>query len=166
MDNGIDRVSVISKSNKIEILKSLGIYKDIQNKKIKCSICDRVISVYTLDRILIGSNSVDFACSLCEFNDDVVIRFNELADKWQEQTCFHSNVDKITSNENYQEIIKMGMDAVPLILDRMRIDGNGLWSCALIKIIGKSPLKWHHKNKGNIKAICDSWIAWGERNGY
>ena len=88
--------------------------------------------------------------------------FDKLADKWERETIFLSNSSKSAEHPAYQEIIKMGQPAVPLILERMQTSG-GHWFEALREITGASPVD--PKDRGSIVAMQASWLDWGRRNG-
>ncbi len=90
-------------------------------------------------------------------------RFEELADRWQEETFFLSRSDRAIAHTAYQEIINLGQPMVPLILERMRSQG-GHWFEALEQITGADPVS--PADYGNIAAMQNSWLQWGERNGY
>ena len=90
-------------------------------------------------------------------------RFEELADKWEEETFFLSNSDRINAHPALQEIISMGQPMVPLILERMRVE-KGHWFEALQQITGEDPVS--PADYGKIAAMQNSWLKWGERNGY
>ena len=53
-------------------------------------------------------------------------RFQELADRWQEETVFLSNSGRKNAHPAHQEIISMGEPVVPLILERMRSRGGAI----------------------------------------
>ena len=57
----------------------------------------------------------------------------------------------------------MGQPAVPLILERMRAE-RGHWFEALEQITGEDPVS--PADYGNIAVMQNSWLQWGERNGY
>lgn len=78
--------------------------------------------------------------------------------KWQAATQFESSPIRILENAAYQEIIKMGWEVVPLILDDMKLNG-GLWFEALVKITGECPIPVEHA--GNIDAMRGDWLKWG-----
>ena len=90
-------------------------------------------------------------------------RFNELADRWEEETLFLSFSDQAAAHPAHQEIVSMGARAVPLILERMRSQG-GLWFHALRDLTGANPVA--HEDRGKTDAMQTSWLQWGERNGY
>ena len=90
-------------------------------------------------------------------------RFEELADKWEEETFFLSNSDRVNAHPALQEIISMGQPMVPLILERMRVE-KGHWFEALQQITGEDPVS--PADYGNIAAMQNSWLEWGEDHGY
>ena len=89
-------------------------------------------------------------------------RFNKLADQWEIETVLHSNSTMKINHPAHREIISMGEPVVPLILERMRETGRH-WDHALKDITGANPVKW--SEWGNIAAIQESWLEWGEANG-
>ena len=90
-------------------------------------------------------------------------RFEALAERWEEETFFLSNSERINAHPALQEIISMGQPVVPLILESMRSQG-GHWFEALQQITGADPVS--PADYGNIAAMQNSWLQWGERNGY
>ena len=90
-------------------------------------------------------------------------RFQELADRWQEETVFLSNSGRKNAHPAHQEIVSMGEPVVPLILERMRSRG-GHWFEALQQITGARPVP--PESRGQIKEMTQAWLDWGERNGY
>ena len=90
-------------------------------------------------------------------------RFRELADQWEEETFFLSRSDHAIAHPVHQEIINLGQPVVPLILERMRSQG-GHWFEALQQITGEDPVS--PADYGNIAAMQNSWLQWGEDLGY
>ena len=90
-------------------------------------------------------------------------RFLELADRWQEETIFLSNSERKNAHPALQEIISLGQPVLPLILERMRSQG-GHWFEALQQITGSDPVS--PADYGNIAAIQNAWLQWGEDHGY
>ena len=90
-------------------------------------------------------------------------RFQELADRWQEETVFLSNSARKNAHPALREIISLGQPVVPLILERMRSQG-GHWFEALQQITGARPVP--PESRGRIKKMTQAWLDWGERNGY
>ncbi|MCY4174535.1 MAG: DEAD/DEAH box helicase family protein [Cyanobacteria bacterium MAG CAR3_bin_5] len=89
--------------------------------------------------------------------------FQELADRWEAETALLSNLERSAQHPAHQEIVTMGKAAVPLILERIRSQG-GLWFHALSAITGANPVA--PDDHGNVAAMQESWLKWGERNGY
>ena len=90
-------------------------------------------------------------------------RFEELADQWEEETFFLSRSDRAIAHPVHQEIVNLGRPVVPLILERMRSQG-GHWFEALQQITGEDPIS--PADYGNIAAMQNSWLQWGEDHGY
>ena len=89
-------------------------------------------------------------------------RFNQLADQWERETALLSRMDRAIKHPAYQEIISMGEQAAPLILERMR-ETEGHWFAALRAITGANPVK--RSDRGKIAVMQASWLEWGEANG-
>ena len=104
-----------------------------------------------------------------EYGDEVDIeptdreRFQELADQWEEETFFLSRSDRAIAHPAHQDIINLGQPVVPLILERMRSQG-GHWFEALQQITGEDPVS--PADYGNIAAMQNSWLQWGEDHGH
>ena len=90
-------------------------------------------------------------------------RFMELADQWEIETVFLSSSGQASKHPAYQEIIGMGKQAVPWILERMQAQG-GHWFIALHTITGANPVK--PADRGKVAVMQASWLEWGEANGY
>ena len=90
-------------------------------------------------------------------------RFRKLADQWEDETMYLSNPHQMARHPAYQEILGMGIAAVPLILDRMK-DRGGHWFSTLRAITAADPVP--PQDRGNVPAMTLAWLAWGERNGY
>ena len=90
-------------------------------------------------------------------------RFQELADRWEKDTIFLSFSSQAAEHPAHQEIVSMGARAVPLILERMRLQG-GHWFHTLHEITNANPVQ--PSDRGRVEAMTASWLEWGERNGY
>ena len=90
-------------------------------------------------------------------------RFTELADQWETETVFLSNLTRAAAHPAHKEIVRMGETAVPLIMERMRKKG-GHWFIALREITGANPIPY--AKRGNVPAMQEAWLNWGEANGY
>ena len=90
-------------------------------------------------------------------------KFRQLADQWEDETMYLSNPYQIAQHPAYQEILGMGIGAVPEILKRLD-DGRGHWFSALREITAADPVS--PQDRGNIPAMTATWLEWGRRNGY
>ena len=90
-------------------------------------------------------------------------RFLELADQWESEAILLSSTNQAIKHPVYQTIVSMGEPAVPLILQRMQSRG-GRWFTALRDVTGVNPVK--PADRGNVPAMQEAWLKWGERNGY
>jgi hypothetical protein len=93
-------------------------------------------------------------------------RFQALVVQWKEETQYHSSLHIITEHPAYQEIIGMGVEALPLILKELERE-NDHWFWALTQIantIGEQdPVK--KEDWGYLEKMRDTWLQWGrERN--
>lgn len=95
--------------------------------------------------------------------DEMESRFNELVDRWQNETGMLSSVARKTAHPAYLEIIDMGRPAIPLILEEL-IQRPNHWSVALRAITGENPVS--PDDAGYIQHVANAWIQWGTERGY
>lgn len=94
---------------------------------------------------------------------DYVDLFYSSIQKWKSETYFMSSIDEILDHPSILSIAKLGAPMISLILNEIRRDPSVL--CFVLEdIVGYSP--YNEEDIGNIKALCDAWVAWGERNDY
>ena len=89
--------------------------------------------------------------------------FQQLADRWEEDTLYLSNPRQIVQHPAHQEILGMGTTAVPLILERLKDRGRH-WFSTLRAITAADPVP--AQDRGNVSAMTEAWLDWGKRNGY
>jgi hypothetical protein len=89
-------------------------------------------------------------------------RFIQLSTKWRQETGHSSSIEDMTSNPSYQEIINLGWDVVPLLLDDLQRN-NGFWFPALYDITKIRP--FDTSDAGNSRRMTKAWIKWGVRKG-
>jgi hypothetical protein len=89
-------------------------------------------------------------------------RFAELANEWKRNTAFSSSLSEIVLDPAYQQIIGLGIAAVPYILSDLS-KGPNHWYWALAAITQENPAA--NAPAGDIEAICDAWLRWGRRRG-
>lgn len=90
-------------------------------------------------------------------------KFDILSATWKYDNNIVSSMSKIALNSAYQEIIGMGKEALPLILEEIR-ENPGQWFWALAAISGENPVK--SENRGDIKSMTSDWLNWGKKKGY
>lgn len=91
------------------------------------------------------------------------IRFSNLEKEWKESTPMLSSVTEIVMHPSYQQIIGMGVTAIPLIFLSMRRELDH-WFWALSAITGENPVDIKHR--GKIKEMTNAWLDWGLKNLY
>ncbi len=86
------------------------------------------------------------------------VAFNELYDKWLNETMFCSSAIEIIENEHFQRIVKMKENAVPFILEKIRIKPSIIvWALYLI-------FEMEDKNGLSIEEASKSWLEIGREN--
>ena len=90
-------------------------------------------------------------------------RFDALAAQWQRETGHHSSPSAIAEHPAYQEILRMGEAAIPMIL-RDLAKTRKQWFRALHQLTGASPVPY--EDRGRIEAMTAAWLEWGRRSGY
>lgn len=94
---------------------------------------------------------------------DYVSKFYSLLSKWRSETYFVSSPSKLQEHQSFKEILELGEKVIPLILLEMK-EKPSLIMMALAKISGVVP--YDPSEKGDLKAMTDAWLAWGQRQGY
>ncbi len=88
-------------------------------------------------------------------------QFNELANKWREETgLFSTSFHKI--NDSYLEVISLGKEVVPFLLRDLQNIGGANWHTALKIITKENPISEQDLN--STKKIKEGWTAWGRKN--
>jgi hypothetical protein len=112
--------------------------------------------------VILGDGSSNLSSSTISEGINQVIQqksFDILADVWQEDTDYLSNVTAICEHPIYRAIIRMGWDVVPNIINRMYRD-HGHWFRALTEITGENPLV--DEEAGDIAKMTQRWVDWWE----
>lgn len=89
-----------------------------------------------------------------EDNNRTETKFETLKNNWLEETRFSSSTTDIVENKNYQQIIKMKLDALPYIFADLKKNPNH-WNFALKQITDNDPAA---DCKGNIKEEQQKWL--------
>lgn len=86
--------------------------------------------------------------------------FRHFAGRWSSEISHISSSTRAIANPNYQAIIKLGWDVVPLMLRDLH-DGQGYWYPALAAITGIRP--FDRKDAGNTRRMTEAWLNWGRK---
>ncbi|WP_230968274.1 hypothetical protein [Nostoc sp. WHI] len=89
--------------------------------------------------------------------------FIKLGLQWRSETKHMSLMSDIILHTAYQQIIGMGTDAVPLILEELSREPEH-WFWALRSITGANPIK--PEDRGRLKKMAEAWLDWGRQHGY
>ncbi|MBN4005478.1 MAG: hypothetical protein HWQ58_28340 [Nostoc sp. LPT] len=89
--------------------------------------------------------------------------FIKLANQWRSETKHLSLMSDMILHTAYQQIIGMGTDAVPLILEELSREPEH-WFWALRSITGANPIK--PEDRGRLKKMAEAWLDWGRQHGY
>jgi hypothetical protein len=90
-------------------------------------------------------------------------KFNRLVKEWKEKRPHSSSVEQLSMHWAYQQIIGLGLDAVPLLLRELETT-PGQWFWALRSITGENPVANEHR--GDLRKMADDWFVWARRNGF
>lgn len=90
-------------------------------------------------------------------------QFNELAERWKSETAVYAASWQIKAHPAFRELIAMGMDAVPLLLNRLSRPCIQ-WFMALCAITDEDPSPAGHA--GIMDRMAGDWLQWGKRKGY
>lgn len=98
-----------------------------------------------------------------EFLDnDKLTKFNILAEQVENKWGMMSGRHDIMSDPNYQEIVHMGKNIIPLLLKKL--EKSGMWLEALSSITGGINIPESHRGKINL--IKQDWKNWAKKSGY
>ena len=92
----------------------------------------------------------------------VRLRFQELTSQWKAQSRYLSNTAQMAMLWPYQQIIGLGVVAVPLILAELRRETDH-WFWALEAITNENPVP--SEVAGDVEASAAAWLRWGREKG-
>lgn len=93
---------------------------------------------------------------------DFIGSFYAVLRRWKSETAFLSDPEEITAHPSFAALVGNAKLVLPLILDELRRSPSQLvW--VLDDAIGERP--YPTEASGDITAMTEAWIAWGERNG-
>ena len=97
------------------------------------------------------------------FRNTVLSKFEKLVVEWRASRDTISSGTEMFTHPAYQQIIGMGIEAVPLILKEMEANLDH-WFWALRAITGKDPVPIAHR--GRLKLMASDWLNWARKQGY
>jgi hypothetical protein len=89
--------------------------------------------------------------------------FYRLAATWKAEVRFLSDMNEMYSHHAYQQIIDMGANVVPLILEELRRDPD-YWFAALRQLTGENPVP--REARGKLEDMTSAWLEWAKTHGY
>jgi hypothetical protein len=101
--------------------------------------------------------------SVPQTSDTIEQRFRQLAAAWHKAVAHHSSYSVRTKHPAYREIIALGPEVVPLLLQDIE-ENHTHWFCALREITGANPIP--ESAAGNIPKMVEAWLIWAQENGY
>jgi hypothetical protein len=93
---------------------------------------------------------------------DAEERFRDLVRQWKEE-ALTSSVSEMATHPAYQQIIGMGKEVLPLLLEELRREPDH-WFWALKSITGEDPVP--PADRGKLQAMTQAWLDWAEGHGY
>lgn len=99
--------------------------------------------------------------SATELLTNPYVRFHSLKVQWENDTKFLSSTNEICMHSAYQQIIGMGLNAIPYIIEELLIMPNH-WFWALKAITGQDPVPV--SKRGRVKEMVKEWIVWWLKN--
>jgi len=102
------------------------------------------------------------ACSQLPRTDFEV--FRELVDVWHRETWYKSSVSRRISHPAYLQIIGLGQQAIPWILQELQQQPD-YWFAAL-EAISRDSSPNASKSAESFSALRDAWLNWGRDHGY
>lgn len=93
--------------------------------------------------------------------EELKILFRNLADTWLMETGHFSSVADKVAHPCYHQIMGLGLQAVPLIIQELQTRPN-FWFYALKTITREDPTK----PEDNFRSAVAAWVKWAEERGY
>jgi predicted DNA-binding antitoxin AbrB/MazE fold protein len=107
--------------------------------------------------------TVEVTVARTEAAETVKERFRQLASAWEQAVAYQSSTTIRNSHPAYREIIALGSEVVPLLLQDLERNHTH-WFCALREITGANPIP--EAAAGNIPKMVEAWLRWARENGY
>lgn len=95
-------------------------------------------------------------------SDAIAKRFQRLAKAWRDECAHLSSMREMALHPAYQQIIGMGLNALPFIFAELEREPNH-WFWALRAITGEDPVVPDHR--GSIRRMAQDWLQWAKKRG-
>ena len=90
--------------------------------------------------------------------------FDEIAQRWLDETGWMSSIGAITRHPGYRQIVDLGIPAAKFALERLaRGDVRVQWFPVLRDVTGTDPVP--REARGDVPAMTEAWVAWGRARG-
>lgn len=99
------------------------------------------------------------------------LKFRNLHEEWKKQRGAMSSITAMSMLRPYQQIIGMGPDAIPLILNELKNEGDDpdqwFWALSIIAEANNlAPPLIDAQAQGDFQRMADAWLEWGQLHGY
>ncbi len=101
--------------------------------------------------------------SFLGYQNQLIVKFNNLKSKWISETQFISSLTDVYMNPSYQKIISLGPSVLPYILHELKKEPNW-WFWALEVLTDENPVNPEHL--GDIQAMTADWLSWAGSKHY
>ncbi len=90
--------------------------------------------------------------------------FKIFAKNWRRETAKFSSIIAKSMNQNYQKIISLGKEAIPLILNELhKRPDHWFWA---LNVITNDINPVQEEDEGDIEKMSEAWVKWGQENHY
>ncbi len=98
-------------------------------------------------------------------------KFKQFVGQWRQERGSMSSIDDMSMLTPYENIIGMGLDALPLIFAQLKEEGDepDQWFWALHTISEANdltPPEVKPEDQGNFRKMAQAWFAWAKDQGY
>src|SRR5437899_2425039 len=90
-------------------------------------------------------------------------KFHRLASGWKQETVHLSSMTQKILHPNYQSIIGMGPDILPLLFKELQQKPD-YWFWALTAITEEDPIA--EEDAGNLNKMTQAWLGWAKEHHY
>ncbi|SRR5260221_1887520 len=92
-----------------------------------------------------------------EIDQQLADEFCSLRDSWRREILSSSSMIEMVDDSNYQKIIALGEQVLPLIFEDMEREPDH-WFFALREITGEDPV--NDEDSGDLEKMTKSWLEW------